>query len=267
MIILPETILYRHRKFVIAPAVPTSKINFFDLTLVLNGSLKYVIDDEKITVNTGDVIFIKQNSRRRRFESESPVDYVSFNFVTHKIEGTDDKKYDSLPSFDLEKELFSLPLFLEGVISNEIKLLIAALDTAKKDIFTLSERGTSFILFSILYFIKCKPKTPMIDPAVVLIEKYLKENYQKKITLADIEKLTYFSATHCEVIFKKATDRTIVDYLLDIRISEAKKLLIRGNLTLSEIAERTGFSDNNYFSRVFKKRTGYSPNEYKKMIS
>jgi two-component system response regulator YesN len=59
---------------------------------------------------------------------------------------------------------------------------------------------------------------------------------------------------------------SIIDYTLSLRINRAKNMLAAGTHTLSQIAERVGFEDYNYFSRVFKKRTGYTPSGYKKML-
>ena len=59
----------------------------------------------------------------------------------------------------------------------------------------------------------------------------------------------------------------MIDYLLQIRMEAAKRLLSEGSFALGAVAEAVGFDDYNYFSRVFKKRTGYTPTEYKKLIS
>ena len=64
-------------------------------------------------------------------------------------------------------------------------------------------------------------------------------------------------------MFKKEVGRSIVDYALDRRIDEAKRLLLEGTMPLQQIAEYVGFTDYNYFSRVFKKRSGYSPTDYR----
>ena len=76
--------------------------------------------------------------------------------------------------------------------------------------------------------------------------------------------MTFFSPIYCDTVFRKEVGRSIVDYVLDRRIDEAKRLLIEGTIPLAQIAETVGFNDYNYFSRVFKKRSGYSPTEYRR---
>lgn len=68
------------------------------------------------------------------------------------------------------------------------------------------------------------------------------------------------------MLFKKETGSTIIDYLIDISINRAKELILDGKLSLNEIYEEVGFTSYNYFSRIFKKRTGYSPPQYSGLI-
>lgn len=67
---------------------------------------------------------------------------------------------------------------------------------------------------------------------------------------------------HC---FEKKTGVNYTTYLRNYRINKAKKLLIGSNLRLYEIAEKAGYSDPKYFSRVFREVTGQLPDEYRKM--
>ena len=66
------------------------------------------------------------------------------------------------------------------------------------------------------------------------------------------------------MVFKKETGRSIIDFLIEERISESKKLLAEDSIPLATISELVGFDDYNYFSRVFKKRAGCTPSEYRK---
>ena len=95
--------------------------------------------------------------------------------------------------------------------------------------------------------------------------EYIHSDIGRKITLADIGNLTFFSPIYCDTVFKKEVGRSIVDYALDRRIEEARRLLLEGTMPLAEIAEAVGFDDYNYFSRVFKKRCGYSPTAYRRL--
>ena len=94
-----------------------------------------------------------------------------------------------------------------------------------------------------------------------------RDKKQKEIAeLLHISQATYFSVAYCESEFRKAFGKSIIHYLIDIRISEAKNLLMETSMPCSVIAKIVGFDDANYFSRIFKKRIGFSPQQYRTSI-
>ena len=68
-------------------------------------------------------------------------------------------------------------------------------------------------------------------------------------------------------LFKRETGMTITEYAVGEKIDLAKRMIIMRRQTLTEIAETCGFSDYNYFSRVFKRTVGMTPGEYRKSVS
>lgn len=95
---------------------------------------------------------------------------------------------------------------------------------------------------------------------------YLKIYYPEKITGERLEKHFYKNFDYINRTFKKAIGKTIFQWLNDYRISEAQKLLQSNYYTHKQIAEKTGFSNEFYFSRVFKKLTGTTPSEYQRQF-
>lgn len=95
---------------------------------------------------------------------------------------------------------------------------------------------------------------------------YLKIYYPEKITGERLEHHFYKNFDYMNKTFKKAIGKTIFQWLNDYRISEAQKLLQSNLYTHKQIAENTGFSNEFYFSRVFKKLTGSTPSEYQKQF-
>ena len=93
---------------------------------------------------------------------------------------------------------------------------------------------------------------------------YLHTSYQEKITGGKIEGLFSMNFDYLNRIFKKRTGSTIFAYLNQIRLDQAKQLLITTPLSLSEIASMTGFSDVYYFSHFFKKQVGIPPALYRR---
>lgn len=95
---------------------------------------------------------------------------------------------------------------------------------------------------------------------------YLKIYYPEKITSKRLEQHFYKNFDYLNRIFKKAIGSTIFQWLNNYRINEAKKLLQTSNIAHQHIAEQTGFSNEFYFSKVFKKITGITPTEYRKQF-
>ncbi|SFB62060.1 two-component system, response regulator YesN [Cohnella sp. OV330] len=98
-------------------------------------------------------------------------------------------------------------------------------------------------------------------PAVV---RYIEQHYNKELTLQDIASRFYLSREYISRRFKQETGENLIDFLGRIRIDKAKLLLENPHFKISQVAEMVGYQDEKYFSKVFKKLTGLSPNQYRK---
>lgn len=96
------------------------------------------------------------------------------------------------------------------------------------------------------------------------IKKYLTQSYSQKITLEDLSHRFFCSQPTLINSFKKAYHQTINQYLTQIRLNQAKILLEQSNFTIREIAEQCGFSDQNYFSKVFFRALACTPSQYRR---
>ncbi|OWZ84079.1 helix-turn-helix domain-containing protein [Natranaerobius trueperi] len=94
--------------------------------------------------------------------------------------------------------------------------------------------------------------------------KYIDYNYNKNISLNDIAEVVCLNPYYISHIFKKEIGISFIEYLTYKRMQKAKYLLLDTNETISEIAIRVGYSDPNYFSRVFKKYFGSPPSNFRK---
>ena len=93
---------------------------------------------------------------------------------------------------------------------------------------------------------------------------YLHTNYMHKLTSEDIEREISYNFDYLNQLFSKHLHISIFKLLENIRIEEAKHILQTRSLSVTEIAREVGYSDETYFAKVFKKRTGYTPSEYRK---
>ncbi len=95
--------------------------------------------------------------------------------------------------------------------------------------------------------------------------KFVQENYNKNISLPQLSEWIEMSPNHLSVLFKKELQVNFTDYLIRVRLEKAKELLLGTNLKSYEIAERTGFTDDSYFSRMFMKHVGVRPNGFRRL--
>ncbi len=95
---------------------------------------------------------------------------------------------------------------------------------------------------------------------------YVDKNYMNPISLAQIASAGGISRSLCNSIFNKYTQMTPVEYIMHFRARKVADLLQSGSLSMSEIAEMTGFSSASYMAETFKKFYRFSPREYKKTI-
>lgn len=102
---------------------------------------------------------------------------------------------------------------------------------------------------------------------VKIIKDYINENYHEPISLNMIAENIYLSPSYISDLFKKQTGENITDYLAKVRIEKAKILLKDLQIKSYEIGEMVGYKDPAYFSKVFKKVVGVSPNEYRSIVT
>ena len=98
------------------------------------------------------------------------------------------------------------------------------------------------------------------------IEKYLAEHIYHRITLSDVCQNFNMSSSYICLLFKESTGKTVMDYYLQLKIAEAKKLIRRGELNFTQISEQLGYTSIHHFSRSFKTISGESPSSYERSI-
>lgn len=101
--------------------------------------------------------------------------------------------------------------------------------------------------------------SPLIQKAI----QYIHSNYAQDISLTDLADSLNVSSSHLSRLFKKETGERFIDYLTNYRIQIAKSLMKEHNIEIKDIYRKVGFQSYNYFLRVFKEKTGYTPSQIK----
>jgi len=101
------------------------------------------------------------------------------------------------------------------------------------------------------------------DKAVIVntLMKYLNENYMRQISLETISKSIYLSPAYISKVFKEETGETPINYLIKVRLSKAREMLLEGRHSIKSVARAVGYDDAYYFSKLFKKYHNVSPSK------
>ena len=101
------------------------------------------------------------------------------------------------------------------------------------------------------------------ESMVLAVKRYLEDNYNTVITRNDIESLVHLNKDYINREFKSETGYTLMEYIQYYRIYMAKKLLKNTRESIMEISLEVGYDSSAYFSKIFKRRTGMTPLEYR----
>ena len=110
-----------------------------------------------------------------------------------------------------------------------------------------------------------KPVLSGTDRAIYAISKYISLHFQENISLAVLSYEFGMSESHLSRKFKAHTGIGINEYITYVRITNAEKLLRETELSVTEVADQCGYSDSNYFSTVFKRIKGITPQKCRKL--
>ena len=102
---------------------------------------------------------------------------------------------------------------------------------------------------------------------IEMAKKYIEMHYKEAITLNEVADYIELNSSYFSSLFKKETGENFSEYLLNIRINVAKKLLLDPKVKVYEIGNKVGYEDVVSFGRAFKKKIGMSPKEYRNIVS
>ncbi|RAP75083.1 AraC family transcriptional regulator [Paenibacillus montanisoli] len=226
------------------------------LLVITRGKVIYWVGDDSVLLQKGDVIFIPAGSVRGGTSLEEHQRYAT-HFTLE----------------DSDRQL--LPLLTEN---RYCKTAISGFDYFKQRFMLLkhhwlmkgpySDTACYAILLELLGIInyerdKWKLPAKKLEMAEDM-KVYLLEHYKESVTLDDLARLTGRTPNHASHVFKSVTGLSPIEYLHHVRIAKAKELMFDKMMTISDIAEETGFCDQAYFNRVFRKVTGCSPTAFMK---
>lgn len=178
------------------------------------------------------------------------------------------KSYFYTFSEDKTKELYDLSIakayfayFLESILAKtKTKFNISTLFSVKSidELFQMMKKN---LYQSCEYYTQDKyiHKQKLISE----VKKYIEANYNKSISLNDAADVVFINPSYLSRLFSEVEGEVFTDYVVKVRINEAKKLLLKRKLKVYEIAEMVGYRNFKYFLKVFKEKEGLTPAHYR----
>lgn len=181
-------------------------------------------------------------------ENEKIIGYLMFGQI---VDNDKSDIYNKVPIW-LEKYKFN-----EDILKEEIDKITYKNESEIQAAASIMEACTSYIIYKELITPK---SSKIIIAAKEYIEKHLEEDISVNLLCNELE----ISRTRLYEIFRNELKMGISEYVLIRKLHFAKKMLKTTELSVHEIARKVGFTDYNYFSKVYKKRYGKSPRYYRK---
>ena len=98
------------------------------------------------------------------------------------------------------------------------------------------------------------------------IQSFLEDHVQDRLTLADVAAAMGCSVAQVKKAYKTATGASVIDQLIELKISEARRMVAEGELNFTQIASRLGYDNPHYFSRLFRRRQEMTMTEYARSV-
>lgn len=146
------------------------------------------------------------------------------------------------------------------------ELEIADAEYARKEIcYEMTIKSCIYRMLTVMIrnFAKQLPELEKDEMSLRPALEYIEERFADRLSLTQVSRLTNRSPSRFSRLFKEVTGLTFTDYIVATRVNMAKQLLVTNQWTITEIAEKTGFCNVNYFGKVFKEATGFSPLQFK----
>jgi len=160
---------------------------------------------------------------------------------------------------------FGTPIVIKSssVIIQEFKILMGNLRGNNTFEHTLS---AEIHMFLATISEKISTQTRSTEQALSMAESYLRQNFNKQISIVDVANEVEMSLFYFTRQFQKQFGISPYEYLIMQRISNAKKLLLNSNLSTQKIAEVCGYNNSSTFIAAFKSRLGSTPSQFRKAV-
>ena len=246
--------------------------NEFEFSLVTSGSVSCWLDSEHVSLRTGDGVFINSGTIHR-FETSDGGTMATLVFSPEFIAAQTSVIWSKTINPFLAADCTHIPLYrncqIENCILNGIQRtyqIAFSTDSARE----LRIRNSVSLLWENLIDLAWDSLSAgkasgnrLMRARLQKMMEYIHAHYNEKVSLLDIASVASISRSEALRCFRHVVHTTPINYLNDYRLSRAKELLQATADTISSVSEKTGFESASYFCRIFKKKYGISPKQFR----
>ena len=222
------------------------------LLYLVDGQLSVIVDNKEYTIKKGSAVIFPPKYKYKYF-GNPPVHYLYAHFTgSYADRFLEECGFDSFPCI-LEND-FKLEL------QNKFNLMINTyLYNAP-----LSIQKCACLLQEILIKIYEDARDKKEDSPLKISLNYIHTFFTSKIDIPHLASLENLSNSRYVTVFKNQIGKSPNEYIIDLRLQLAKSLLDNTNMSIRQISENVGYTDQYFFSRLFKRHIGVSPQGYRK---
>lgn len=255
---------------------PVQRQPEFELIFVKEGAIKRLIGDKMETFSAGEMVFLGAGlsqswSNEHNYSQGIHVSGSTASIILHFNKDIFSQGFYQLEETIKINEFFakaSRGIRVKGktqqLIAHRMQVLVEA--TGFDKIIGLMEVLHILSLSREVEYIAAEiggAKMPMRYDRLNEVYTYVADNYYRDITLQSIASIAHLTPPAFCRVFKQQTKKHFIEYLNEVRISNACKYLAQSSLNISEIGFECGYKTISNFNKIFKKITGFSPKEYR----
>ena len=241
--------------------------DFCEITLILSGRIKHILNGTPRTLGRGDVTFLLPKDLHQYTLVEGPVRMLNVNFLPTAIpralwQTLDVSRLPLAYTAD-EATLLSLTDVMASLIGMKTGDLLSENSEKTSSVYikegAIAETLLGFLAYRVLAGANATAATPS---PIRLAIMHVQTNFQSPLTEADVAAQVHFTPTYFSALFKKEMGVTFRTYLRDLRLSFAHALLTLTGVTVSRAAALSGFQSPEHFSRACRARYGRPPSAF-----
>ena len=244
----------------------------YEIYYLFSGDRYYFIKDKTYHAKRGSLVFIKPYEIHCASKfSKEPYERILINFKKNFLLelSTAFPNVNFFKNFDMDIHIIDLPpterVFFESLLNS--MLLEYKKDTDESKCFLKTALLELLLLANTKGNAEKATEETYHDAVlktVSLVAAYINNNFSEDITLTAVAERFFISPCYLSRTFKRITGSSFTEYVNGVRVKEARRLLSKTNMSVSEIAISVGFISSTHFGRVFKNIVGISPLSYRK---